>query len=240
MVKGVLRITVLVVFIPAAARATVWSDDFESYTVGDDLSDYPDWTNSSIGGFFDFVVAEYDDTKCIYGDWPRYYYEPPGELSDSRVSFDFLFDGGEARACAMFRYNPDNHEGYIAGCYNDFERFGGDDYLIFGCVFESGDAYYWPFFNLGDYIEEGVWYRLDARVWGSGDGAYYEIFVDDDVGVTNPVPGGIPEHESGYCGVTVYGGQYDNITYIDNFEVDDAPTAGIQPTSLGALKAAFR
>jgi hypothetical protein len=239
MVKEVSYFSVAVLFVSNFAWATVWSDDFESYTVGDDLSDYPDWTNGR-GRFFNFEVVEYGGSKCICGEWPRYYYEPPGELTDSRVSFDFCFDGVDTRAYALFRYNPDIYEGYIAGCVNDFELYGGDDYLVFGCVFEDADAIYWPFFNLGDYFEEGIWYHLEAKVWGSDEGACYEISVDDDVGVLSQIPDGIPVHYTGYCGVTVYCGQYDNITYVDSFEVDDEVTIGIQPTSLGALKAAFR
>ena len=234
----VFSFSIAVILITAStAFATTWSDDFESYIVGDDLSDYLDWTyGGGIAG--GFVIAEYGGSKCIRGEWPRYYYEPPGELADSRVSFDFCFDGGDARAYAMFRYNPDIHEGYIAGCVNDFEQYGGDDYLVVGCAFEFGDAIYEPFFNLGDYFEEGVWYHLDAKVWGSGDSTYYEITVDDDVGVSDSIPYGVPEHESGFCGVTVGSGP--DIVYIDNYEVDDEVTVGIQPTSLGALKAAFR
>lgn len=217
MSKSVLFIITGILSMSYPIYATTWSDDFESYTVGDDLGDYPDWTNGR-ARFFNFEIFDYGGSKCIWGIWPRYYYEPPGELADSRVSFDFCFDGEDARAYALFRYNPDIHEGYIAGCVNDFEQFGGDDYLVFGCVFENADAIYWPFFDLGDYFEEGVWYHLDAKVWGSDEGACYEIKVDDDVGVLNHVPDGIPVHYTGYCGVTVYGGLYDNITYVDNYE----------------------
>ncbi len=236
MAKGILFAALVFISMSFTARATTWSDDFESYTVGDDLSDYPDWTNDGLVD--DFIIAENGGTKYIYGDWPRCYYEPPGELTDSRVSFDFLFDGSNVRACAILRYNPDSDEGYIAVCWNDYRQFGGDDYLIFGYIFESGDGFFLPFFSLGDYFEEGVWYHLDASVWGSGEGAYYEMTVDDDVGVLSSIPDSMPDFGSGFCGVTVGSGP--DFVYIDNFEVDDSPTTGIQPTSLGALKAAFR
>jgi len=241
MSKGILLTAAVVSVVSAPSHATTWSDDFESYTVGDHLSDYPDWTyGGGIAG--DFIIADYGGSKCICTDvWPRYYYEPPGELAHSRVSFDFCFDGGgeETRAYALFRYNPDIHEGYIAGCVNDFAYYGGDDYLVFGCAFASADAIYWPFFNLGDYFEEGIWYHLDAKVWGSDEGACYEISVDDDVGVLNHIPDGIPVHYVGYCGVAAYSGPEVPVC-VDNYEVDDGVTIGVQPTSLGALKSAFR
>jgi hypothetical protein len=237
MSKGILLTVAVILSVSFPSYATTWFDNFESYTVGDDLGDYPDWTNDGMG-FLEFVVDEYGGSRCICGEWPRYYYEPPGELTDSRVSFDFLFGGSNVRACAIFRYDPNDDEGYIAVCWNDYWQFGGDDYLIFGYVMQYGDAFLLPFFSLGDYFEEGVWYHLDASVWGSGEGAYYEMIVDDDAGVLSSIPDSMPEFGSGYCGVTVGSGP--NIVYIDNYEVDDSPTTGIQPSSLGALKAAFR
>jgi|GEM_PF-1144018 len=236
---SIYAVIVLVVSVVVPAWATTWFDDFEGYTVGDHLSDYPDWTHGG-GAAGAFIIADYGGSKCICTDlWPGYYYEPPGELADSRVSFDFCFVGGNTRAYASFRYNPDVHEGYIAGCVNDFEQYGGDDYLVIGYAFEFGDAVYEPFFNLGDYFEEGVWYHLDAKLWGSGEGTCYEIVVNGDVGVSDSVPYGIPERELGYCGVAAYSGPELQVC-VDNYEADDEVPIGIQPTSLGAIKSVFK
>jgi hypothetical protein len=243
MSKGVLLTVVVVLSASFPSYATTWFDDFESYTVGDFLSDYADWTYG--GGAGGFIIADYGGSICIGTDlWPRCYYEPPGELADSRVSFDVLFTGGEARAYAMFRYDPGIHEGYIAGCINNYSLSNDDDVLVFGCAFEHSMAIYWPVVNIFDYFEEGIWYHIDAMIWGSGEDAYYEIVVDGDVGITYPYPvprgEGIPEYDSGYCGITVYSPYEPFNSYIDNYEVEDEATIGVQPSSLGALKAAFR
>lgn len=238
MAKGILFAALVFVSMLFTARAAVWSDDFGAYSVGADIADYADWADTGYSSG-PFTVGEYDGNKYIYGDWPRYIYVPPGELADAEVSFDFLFTDGEAYVCALFRYVPADRVGYIAICWNDFNG-GVTDYVMFGGVSEYGDVFWYPLVSLGDYFEEGVWYHVDASVWEDGDRDYYQVVVNGEIRVYNMIPAGMPDLGSGYCGVVVNGHSIPDGVYVDNYAVDDSSPIGIEPASLGALKAAFR
>jgi hypothetical protein len=238
MSKGILFTALVAVALSLTARAAVWTDDFGGYTVGSDIDEYPDWADSGYSSG-PFLVGEYGGDNCIYGDWARYIYLPPGEIEDAAVSFDFLFTGGEAYVCALFRYVPTDRAGYVAFCWNDYNG-GPNDYVMFGGASEYGDAFWYPLVSLGDYFEEGVWYHVDASVWGDGDRDYYEIVVNGEMTVYNLIPEGMPDLDSGCCGVIANGFSEPDGVYVDNYSVDDSSPVGIQPTSLGALKAAFK
>jgi hypothetical protein len=139
----------------------------------------------------------------------------------------------------LFRYTPADRAGYIAFCWNDYNG-GGTDYVMFGGVSEYGDVFWYPLVSLGDYFEEGVWYHVAASVWEDGNHDYYEVIVNGEIRVFNMIPEGMPDIDSGYCGVVVNGFSRPEGVYVDNYSVDDSSPVGIQPTSLGTLKAAFK
>ena len=239
--NGIILLAAAVLVVSFPPYATTWSDDFESYTVGDYLSDYPDWTDKF---YFDdypghFVVADYDGNKAVNPDWyDRCVYEPPGVLTDSKVSFDVLFTGGCSNAGAIFRYNDiGDYLGYEVSVTKDHWSLETDVVMV--GIYDADSTLYWDIFYLGDdYFDEDVWYHLGITLWGV-DPLHYQVTVNGAILIFEeqdlPPPQVI---ESGLCGLVGY--YHDGIVYVDNYEVDDEVTIGVQPTSLGALKAAFR
>jgi hypothetical protein len=237
--KGIILLSGAVLIVSFSTYATTWFDDFESYTVGDDLSDYPDWSPGI--GHAGCGVAEYESGKRAEPGWGWDVYEPPGGLTDSKVSFDILFTGVYMGAGALYRYNEEgDYYGYGIVFVNDYAPY---DDAVFLEIYNPVD-YVWGVletYSLGpDYFENDVWYHVEASIWGC-DPLYHYINIDDDLVIseeTDMYPGCIIE--SGKSGLVSRNGNAEAEVYVDNYEVDDGVTIGIQPSSLGALKAAFK
>ncbi len=234
--------TIALITITATASATVYGDDFESYPVGYDIADSADWSNE--GPYGVFIVDENTGNKFIKdstgASLPIYGYTPPGEIADSRVAFNILFTGEGSYTSIHFRLNGSDDRGYIVSCFNEFEMMGQDakDYVAIGYQFETGKIWYVPdIYDIPDYFDTGVWYRVEADIWGYPI-ANYDITINADLHYTGSLD--MYPVEIGYCGVSVTS-SYTGTTYVDNFEVDDDPVfTGIKSASLGEIKASFR
>jgi hypothetical protein len=240
--KNVQTIIAAVLIISATASATVYNDDFESYPVGYDIADSPDWTDEFTVYGDSFVVSEISANKYVTVDdgsiSPVYGYTTPGIIADSRISYDFMFTGDDTDTSAVFRLNDSVNPGYIVTCCNGrVDIYGIGDYVMIGHnLGENGFAWSTVYF-LGDYFEIDTWYHIDAMLLGYPE-VYFNVSVNDDLNYT-----GTLDHyqtETGYCGICNRR-RFAGSTYVDNFEVDDDPViTGIKSASLGEIKASFR
>lgn len=233
--KKIKYIAFTLVALTAAAFATVYSDDFESYPVGYDIADSADWTDEFCN-FGSIMVEENSTNKYVTGISQGYGYVPAGEVINSNISFDFRFTGDNMYVNAHFRLNDTEHRGYIVSCCNELDGvYGLGDYVMVGYgsyVWHSPNIYL-----LGNCFDVGTWYHLDALLWGYPD-VNYNVTVNEDINYAGTLD--YYQTETGFSGISVCS-SYIEDAFIDNFEVDDNPViTGIKSASLGEIKASFR
>ncbi|MCP4231864.1 MAG: hypothetical protein GY771_17180 [bacterium] len=243
--KTISYFTFAFVALTAAVSATVYGDDFESYPVGYDIANSPDWTDE-YSDINHLVVDEQGGNKIIRDEmdepapWPVYGYTPPGIIADSRISFDLLFADDWTYTSASYRLSSGSYRGYVITYANDVDFYlGYGDYVMVG--YRDANGIGWNgenMFFIGDYFDVDTWYHIDGLLDGTHP-PNYDITVNGDLSFMGVYHGGVPYGDEGLCGISVTSIQRD--VYIDNFEVDDDPViTGIKSASLGEIKASFR
>lgn len=230
----------LAVIFSGIACAAVFSDDFESYSDGTNLDDTANWT--FFDAFGDLIVYSEGSNKYVsHTDISTYTFDPPGILTDSEVSFDFRFMGDWSLGSAAFRLNAAEDKGYIVTvCHNLPGSSGFGDYVRVGFV--SGTTQQWQaenIFYLDDYFDDGVWYHLDAMIYGF-DPVMFKFTLDNDIYESGEVITTLSnEIADGKCGLANHDFYVGDVQF-DDFNVDDSPDTAIKSASLGTIKASFR
>jgi len=222
------------------AGAAIFSDDFESYNPGMDLDDTANWTHFDAPGSL-IVVEEGANNYVSHTDITTYTFDTPGILTDSEISFDFRFTGDWSLGSAAFRLNVAENKGYIVSvCHNIPGTPGHGDYVRVG--FANGTTHQWQaenIFYLDDYFDDGVWYHLDAMIYGF-DPIMFKFTLDGNIDesgeVVTALPAELADGKSGLATHDFYVGD----VHFDNFQVNDAPDTAIKSASLGSIKASFR
>ncbi len=246
--KKINYLTLALFTFAATAAATVWTDDFESYPVGYDIANSADWGDEFSEGTL--LIGQDGGNKYVYdggGFVAAYDFQPPGEVDNSEISFDYLFTGSDTFATALYRLAETTYpdpRGFAVSLMNDYNgSHGFGDYVMAGYFFNDngvGFTWYEPnIFFLNQTFTEDIWYHVDAALYG-GLYPYFSVDITDVGNYTGRIDAIQLNHQGGFCGLsirTVSGGT----TWVDNFTADDDPViTGIKSASLGEIKASFR
>lgn len=232
-----MRFLLVMVFALTAISAFAgdYFDDFESYTVGDDLADYINWSKN-VGG--DFLIADDASDNIIDADFNgsdmiTYVCIAPGVLSDVAVECAFEYSTYESYIVLTGRIDPDNETAYAAGLY-----FYNQYLTFYGIYYVDGD-------NLTSLAENYITSPVGPNTWTgfgieiTGDGPVnIEVFVNgSSVGSHNDSTYNLT---AGLVGVTTFYDVSEPMIHVDDFNVVDMTITGVESASLGAIKAAFK
>ena len=228
------KLFILFIF-PAVLTAASFSDDFDSYTPGDDLSDSIYWLKLDPGG--SLTVADDGGNGIVETVWngnSYLGYVCAGSLicSDAEVRAKVMLNGSEGLAGLISRVDPITGACYIGGLYRVYGTIGATMILY---INSSGDFsilsndYFYP-------LHEDTWYDVAFEVTGS-DPVSLKLSVD---GTLNS---GVLDTEYNIdSGMTGIGGNYQSsppLFGIDDFTVTDF-SSSMEANSFGAIKASFR
>ena len=230
--KLVMRIVFLSLFIPAILLGVDFSDDFESFSEGDNISSSGDWFWAPGGG--DLLVAVEGGDKIAETEWNgnnSILYFSPGSFSNGSVTAEVKFSGSSAGFGFMGRAD------LMAGSY-----FGSIvsiappvcSAVIAYREFISGDT----FVLAQDYVtlNEDTWYTLSFEITGTSP-------VQLALGVNGEVKTSCQDVvyllDSDYTAVVISFEDSEPMFYFDDYIVDDYATS-LARTTFGGIKASFR
>lgn len=228
-----LYITVLLISVPALALNFL--DDFESYNVGDDPADGPNWDRKIAGGEL-LVINDGGDkvVNSVFGSYDKITYTCLGAAicTDSDITMDFeYFGNGEGSAGIWCRIDPVDDDGYSAGLF-----FNDSDETHVWINYVLGENYTTMYVEEITHINPDTWTNLGVTVTGTNP-VNIKVYVNGGmVADYNDTTYLCVSGELGiYCDYDTVGINY----HLDDYNVDDLNT-GIKSASLGLIKAAFK
>ncbi len=210
-------------------------DDFESYSVGDDPADSPNWERKIAGGKLSVINDGGDKVaNSVFGAYNEITYSclGGGICTDAAIEMDFeYFGNGEGSAASWCRIDLANDDGYSAGLF-----FNDSDETYVWINYVLGENYTTLYVAEIAHINPDTWTKLGVTVTGTNP-VNIKVYVNDgmvaDYNDTTYLCG------SGYQGIYC---DYDTIGinyHIDDYNVDDLAT-GIKSVSLGEIKAIYK
>ncbi len=228
------KVTVLVLVCFGMAAAD-FSDDFESFSPGDDISSSLNWDKAPVGG--EAVVIEQSDNKCVnavFSDssFIGYVCTAAGFWADGSVAMDFSPSGTGSFANVYARLNILSGDAYAAG----LTVFMGTFTYQYIAYITSEGTYELLYSSIGPQVSSGEWANVKLQVEGTNP-VTLTLYINDEQ-VAQVVDTDYLLQE-GICGFALYYEGDEPSILMDNFEVIANPLS-LAETSFGALKAIFR
>lgn len=229
-----LIIIALVVF-SVPVTALDFFDDFESYNVGADPADGPDWERKTAGGNL-LVINDGGDkvVNSVFGSYDKITYSCLGGniCTDAAIEMDFeYFGSGEGSAAIWCRIDLANDDGYSAGLF-----FNDSDETHVWINYVFGENYTTLYVAEITHVNPDTWTKLGVTVTGTNP-VNIKVYVND--GLVADYNDTTYLCSTGYQGIYC---DYDTIGinyHIDDYNVDDL-TTGIKSASLGEIKAIYK
>ncbi len=215
--------------------AADFSDDFESFSPGDDISSSPSWDKAPVGG--DAVVIEQSGNNCVnavFSDssFIGYVCTAAGIWKNGSVAMDFSPSGAGSFSNVYARLNPVSSDAYAAG----LTVFMGTLTYQYIAYIKSEGNYEVLYSGMGPQISPGEWANVKLQVEGA-DPVTLTLYINGEQAAqavdTNYLL------QEGICGFALYYEGDEPSILMDNFEVIANPLS-LAETSFGALKAMFR
>lgn len=227
----------LLLCLPLSAFAVDFFEDFESYYISDDPDISPDWDRDDDGG--QVLVADDAGNKVAQSNFDGNTYigytcDAAELMVDTKVDFDFKYDGQECGCGLSARIQGGTEEAYIGYIY--ILNVNGDSIVSIQYVennFTLTELYAGP----GPQLDLFTWYNLKFVATGNDpvnlklyiDGSLYADYDDDTYLLGD-----------GWAGFgCAYDGSAEPVYSFDNFFADDTPFP-VESTSLGGIKAIYR
>lgn len=221
--------------LPSILIAVDFSDNFESYSPGDDLNSSAYWLRPVPGG--NLVVADDGGNNIVETEWNSdssavYICLGSAIWSDGAVSTDIKFTGSEAVAGLLGRVNSSTGECYMAGIFPAYPPIGA---TVIAYVDENGDYtilandYFYP-------LNENTWYTVSFEVTGTNP---VELKLSVNGSVNSNATDNIFNLDTGLAGVVCGFESAEPMFYLNNFSVDDYNTA-LTRVTFGGIKALFQ
>jgi hypothetical protein len=240
-----IAVSVLFFTLPLSSPGSLlFSDDFESYNIGDDIASSSMWMNMdpTALGVFRVISDGYD--KAIWGDMNGkksncFYLHPTyGVITDCYSQIDFKMDAEESCALALtLRYSgvyPSDWEIYYGSLNNGLYKGMAilDIYYVHNGTYENLNELVINDFDLS------IWHNM--RFVAIGDSTIdLALILDDDVILSaQDNPGRISWGDAG-IGLECYTPGGSQTFLLDNYALYSIE-AGIQPQSLGRVKCLYR
>jgi len=227
---------IVILVISTVLLAANFTDDFDSYTPGSNLSSSPYWFSSDSSG--SLIIAEDGSNRIAQTVWNGnkfvgYVCMGAGVWADGTIGCDVKFTGSQAAFALMSRINGFSSESYIAGMFAMIPPVGS---TFIAYVDSTGgynilaQDYFYP-------LNEDTWYSLNLEISGSDS-------VDISLSVNNSVNSHFVFTEyvlpAGLSGVAAgFDSTHVPLFSIDNFEVTDN-IQSFTTTTFGGIKAIFR
>ncbi len=226
-----MRFILFLFIVTVSLFASDFSDDFESFNTGDDISSSASWLNAINEG--NFIVEAEGSNNVVESSWNGFdsiLYASTGSYSDGSVSADVKVSGSSAIFGLFARASVLN--GAYAGGITPIAPSLGITYIAYTPL--SGE----PIILEQNYISlvANTWYTLSFQVTGLSP---VSLSVSIDGTTTSECQDNVYNLDSGFNGVVCgYEGAEPMFTF-DNYVVDDYSTS-LERVSFGSIKALFR
>ncbi|MCK5130808.1 MAG: hypothetical protein KAR40_01485 [Candidatus Sabulitectum sp.] len=230
-----MKTVIFLCILPTILIALNFSDNFESYSPGDDLNSSAYWLRPFPAG--NLIVADDGGNNIVETEWNSdssavYICMGSAIWSDGAVSADIKFTGSEAVAGLLSRVNSSTGECYMAGIFSTYPPAGA---TVIAHVDENGkydilaNDFFYP-------LNENTWYTVSFEVTGTNP---VELKLSVNGSVSSNVMDSIFNLDTGLAGVVCGYDDAEPMFYIDNFSVDDYNTA-LTRVTFGGIKALFQ
>lgn len=229
-----MRPVVIVSLIVAAVSAGDFLDDFESYAVGEDPADSPDWSREPSGGYV--LVADDSGDKVTESYFPDstftgYLCEGAGFWDDGSVSMDFNVTGSGALVNVLARMQLMTGDAYAGGVIVWLQPF---TFAYIARISITGE-YEILFQGGGPSMTPDTWVDVELEVTGN-DPVTLTLYCNDQL--TGQVQDSLYLLGSGLSGFAyVYEDQAPTIRS-DDFQVVLIPQS-LEEMTFGGIKATF-
>lgn len=229
-----MRFAAVLAALIAALAAGDFFDDFESYSVGDDPGDSPDWSREPAGGYV--LVADDGGDQVIEAHFPDsafvgYLCDGAGFWDDGSVSIEFSVTGSGVMVNVFSRMQLMTGETYVGGLIVWLQPF---TFVYIAHVSVTGE-YEILFQDGGPSMPPGTWADIRLEAAGS-DPVTLTLYCKDQM--AGQVEDSVHVLGSGLSGFAcIYDDQVPTIL-ADDFRVTETPQALLQGT-FGAVKASF-
>jgi len=226
-----MKFILLVFLVPVALFASDFSDDFESFNTGDDISSSANWLNAANEG--NFIVEAEGSNKVAESSWNGFdsiLYASTGGYSDGSVSADVKVSGSGAVFGLFARAHVLN--GGYAGGIAPIAPSLGITYIAYTPL--SGE----PVILQQNYISlvANTWYSVSFEVTGLSP---VSLSVSIDRSITSEFQDNVYNLDAGFNGVVCGYESTESMFTFDNYVVDDFSTS-LERVSFGSIKALFR
>lgn len=217
--------------VPVSLLASDFSDDFESFNTGDDISSSASWLNAINEG--NFVIEAEGSNNVAESSWDGFdsiLYASAGGYSDGSISADVKVSGSGAIFGLFARAHVLN--GAYAGGIAPIAPSLGITFIAYTPL--SGE----PIILQQDYIylAANTWYSLSFEVTGLSP---VSLSVSIDGTTTSEYQDNVYNLDSGFNGVVCGYESSEPMFIFDNYVVDDFSTS-LERVSFGSIKALFR
>lgn len=226
-----MKLFFIVLSFAVSVFAADFTDDFESYSIGDDLSSSPSWLNAVNEGSF---VVEADGSnnvvESIWNGFDAVLYASTGGYSDGAISADVKFSGSEAMFGLFARAHVLN--GGYAGGFVPVAPSIGITYIAYTPL--TGD----PIILQQNYVSlvANTWYPVSFECTGLNP---VNLSVSFNGTVTSEFQDNVYNLDTGFNGVVCAYESAEPLFTFDNYVVDDYSTS-LERVSFGSIKAFFR
>lgn len=230
------KTVLFLLFLPSLLFAIDFSDNFDSYSPGDNLDSSPYWLHPGVGA--NLLIADEGGNNVVETSWgsdifASYVCLGSAVWLEGSVSTDVKFTGTEAVFGVVTRLSGSSSECYMAGIYPaDLPPLGA---TVIAYVNASGEYtslstdYYFP-------MSADTWYNLTFEVTGANP---VELKLSVNGVVNSTAQDNTHNLGMGMAGVFCGYDSAQPMFYMDNFEVDDYDTA-LTRVTFGGIKTLFR
>ncbi len=222
-------------FLPSLLFAIDFSDNFESYSPGDNLDSSPYWLRPGVGA--NLLVADDGGNNVVETSWgsdsfATYVCLGSAVWFEGSISTDVKFTGSEAVFGMLTRLTGSNTECYMAGIFPAIPPLGA---TVIAYVDATGEYtilaqdYYLP-------MSANTWYNLSFEVTGTNP---VELKLSVNGSVNSTAQDNTHNLDMGMSGVVCGYDSAQPMFYMDNFEVDDYDTA-LARVTFGGIKRLFQ
>ncbi len=221
-------------FLPATLLAINFSDNFESFSPGENLDTSPYWLRPGIGA--NLLIQDDGGNNIVETSWgsdsfATYLCLGSAIWFEGSVSTDVKFTGAEAVFGLLTRLTGSNSECYMAGIFPAIPPLGA---TVIAYVNPSGEYtilsqdFFYP-------MSENTWYNLSFEVSGSNP---VQLTLSVDGTVNSSTQDNTHMLGIGMAGVVCGYDSEEPVFSMDNFVVDDTATA-LTRVTFGRIKTLF-
>lgn len=229
------KTVLFIFFLPSLLFAIDFSDNFESYSPGDNLDSSPYWLRPGVGA--NLLVVDEGGNNVVETSWGHdnfatYICLGSAVWLEGSVSTDVKFTGSEAVFGVLTRLTGSSSECYMAGIYPAIPPLGA---TVIAYVDASGvytilaQDYYYP-------MSADTWYNLTFEITGSRP---VELKLSVNGTVNSTAQDNTHNLGMGMTGVVCGYDSAQPMFYMNNFEIDDYDTA-LTRITFGGIKTLFR